>query len=161
MWSLQIILQNVSVPTPIVSLLSLRVFDGCEPSVEFCQSLDDFRIACITETTQSMTQPGAAMDEHTVIVDTVDDLFPQSSITPGVLDPQRGVVHNGSQCTYPDVSKHDSVAQRIPWFVPSAVLYWADREVGNISEGISTYHVRTDGAVEVTTIPGNHQLKRV
>jgi hypothetical protein len=68
-----------------------------------------------------MTWPGA-VDEHTVVVDTIDDFIPYPSITPGVLDPQREVVHKRSQCTYPDVDKNDSVAQCVPRFIPSAVL---------------------------------------
>ena len=96
------------------------------------------------------------MDDHTVVVDTIDDFFPYSLITPGVLDPQREVVHERDQYTYPDVAKHNSVAQRIPWFISSAVLYRADREGGDIGEGTPTYHVRTDGSVEVTTISGNY-----
>jgi hypothetical protein len=39
------------------------------------------------------------VDDHTAIVDTIDDFFPYSLITPGVLGLQCKVVHHGSQCT--------------------------------------------------------------
>ena len=93
------ILQNVSVPAPIVSFLPFRVFDGYEPSVEPCQSTDGLGIAYTTETGRSMAWPGAVVDEHTVVVDTIDDFFPYSSVTPGILGPQREVVRHGSQYT--------------------------------------------------------------
>jgi hypothetical protein len=93
------VLQGVSVPTPIVSFLSLRVFDGCESSVEPCQSLDGLGIAYTTETGQSMAWPGAVVDEHTIVVDTINDFFPYSSVAPGILGPQREVVRRGSQYT--------------------------------------------------------------
>ena len=46
-----------------------------------------------------MVQLGTTVDDHTAVVDTIDDFFPYSLITPGVLGPQRKVVHHGSQCT--------------------------------------------------------------
>jgi len=56
--SLQVALQNISVPAPIVSLFSLRVLDGCEPSVESCQLLNGLWIAYVTETNRSMVVDG-------------------------------------------------------------------------------------------------------
>ena len=47
------------------------------------------------------------------------------------------------------------MAQGIPWFVPSTVLERVNRkEVDDAIERISTYHIRADGAVEITTAPG-------
>ena len=121
--NLRIALQNVSVPTPIISFLSLRVFNGRKPSVESPQPLNGLRIAYVTETNRSMTGGlGRARDERTFVVDTLDDFVPHSSITSSVFGLQREVVNRRSQYTQFDIEENDSMAQSIPRFVSSTVL---------------------------------------
>ena len=47
--SLEIFLQNISVPAPIISFLSLRVLDRRESPIESRQPLDRLWIAYVTE----------------------------------------------------------------------------------------------------------------
>ena len=69
---LQSALQNVSVPTPIVSFFSLRVLDGSKPSVDPCQLLDGLRITYVTRT---LTRPTTGQQ----IMNT------PSSLTPSII----------------------------------------------------------------------------
>ena len=66
---------------------------------------------------------GGAADKHTIIIDTIDDFVPYSSITSSVFSLQREVENHGSQYTQPDIDENDPMAQSIPRLVPSAVLW--------------------------------------
>ena len=96
---LQVALQNIPGPAPVVSPFSFCVVDGSEPSVEPCQLLDGLRIAYIMETKWNDMidgRTGVVADGHTVVVDTIDYFFPHPSITSSVFGPQREVVNHRS-----------------------------------------------------------------
>ena len=86
--SIQILLQNIAITAPIVSFLSLRVLDRREPSVESCQPLYRLGIACVTEINQPIAGTGIPTDEHTFVVDTIDNFIPYSLIASNILCPQ-------------------------------------------------------------------------
>ena len=94
--SLLVVLQNIPVPAPVVSLFSLRVLDSREPSVKSCQPLDGLEITYVAKPRWSMTGIGVAVDGHTTVVDTIDYFFPHSLITSSVFGPQCEVVNHGS-----------------------------------------------------------------
>ena len=99
--------------------------------------------------------PGGAADEHTVVVDTVNDFIPHSSIAPSVFGLQYEVINHGSQYAYRNIDENDSMAQSEPRSVSSTILQRVNREeTNNIVRRISAYHVRADDAVKVTTMPG-------
>ena len=62
-------------------------------------------------------------NEHTIIIDTINDFVSHSSITSGIFSLQREVENHGSQYTQPDIDENDPMAQSIPRLVPSAVLW--------------------------------------
>ena len=63
-------------------------------------------------------------NEHTIVIDTViDDFVPLSSITSSIFSLQYVVENRGSQYTQPDIDENNPIAQSIPRFVLSAVLW--------------------------------------
>jgi len=80
-------LQNISVPAPIVSFFPLRILDGREPSVKPRQPLNGLGVACITGELVDAGPAVALVDEHTAVVDTIDDFVPQSSVTSPIFGP--------------------------------------------------------------------------
>ena len=80
-----------------------------------------------------MVGPGGATDEHTVVIDTVNDFFPHPSISSGILGLQREVVSYGSQYTQPDIDENDPMTQREPRSVPSTVLPRVNRDLEMMS----------------------------
>ena len=110
-----------------------------------------------------MARPGGAAHEHTVVIDTVNDFFPHSSISLGIFGLQRDVISYGSQHAQPDIDENNPMTKSEPRPVPSTVLPRVNRdsETMSIVGRISTYHVRTDCAVDVTTIPGEPSARDV
>ena len=63
-------------------------------------------------------------NKHTIVIDTVtDDFVPHSSITSSIFSLQREVENHRGQYTQPDIDENNPIAQSIPRFVLSAVLW--------------------------------------